>query len=103
MESGLEGRNNAMRVSSTELKWSSLNGVRPRRPEQCRPARVVAQPERPVSMESGLEGRNNWMPEYRGGSGARLVSMESGLEGRNNPIRNYYDTRAYLESQWSPA
>ena len=37
----------------------SLNGVRPRRPEQFRHGAVQRVTDLSVSMESGLEGRNN--------------------------------------------
>ena len=36
MESGLDGRNNRTGIPSTRRPWSSLNGVRPRWPEQYR-------------------------------------------------------------------
>ena len=86
----------------------SLNGVRPRRPEQCRKACLTREvphrlngvrPRRPeqlfkdeysshkklaVSMESGLEGRNNPPAAAVYSRISVAVSMESGLEGRNN-------------------
>ena len=62
MESGLEGRNNAV-------------------PCRCGPRGGCG-----VSMESGLEGRNNRTRAQSHGAGPR-VSMESGLEGRNNRAR----------------
>ena len=59
MESGLEDRNNAAESSDVSYTEHSLNGVRPRRPEQSRAGRDPASCG-PVSMESGLEDRNNW-------------------------------------------
>ena len=56
----------------------SLNGVRPRRPEQYRHGGVREDRPQVVSMESGLEGRNNLVAEHGG----------DGMNG---------------ESQWSPA
>ena len=77
MESGLDGRNNQVRMLWVYNTYFA------------------------VSMESGLDGRNNVvLPVIR----RRLfsVSMESGLDGRNNqevipiqPLR--------ILSQWSPA
>ena len=90
------------------LRCSSLNEVRPRRPEQWVPGAPLGEPvddrlnevrpRRPeqfgkdyqgnsaymVSMKSGLEGRNNraCSPDVRWG--LQGVSMKSGLEGRNN-------------------
>ena len=62
MESGLEGRNNdSIRISAVTLVFS-LNGVRPRRPEQWIGERGWYEQVTPVSMESGLEGRNNGSP-----------------------------------------
>ena len=59
-----------------------LNEVRPRRPEQCHPFFTVSA-QINVSMKSGLEGRNNELPESCF-LGLIIVSMKSGLEGRNN-------------------
>ena len=59
MESGLEGRNNHAFSAKFKGGISGLNGVRPRRPEQCDPVRDPTPGLTPVSMESGLEGRNN--------------------------------------------
>ena len=61
----------------------SLNGVRPRRPEQSDGTVVEAEPVETVSMESGLEDRNNGA-ELRDDCVKLVVSMESGLEDRNN-------------------
>ena len=63
--------------------FSSLNEVRPGRPEQYRCALTRRIVKVWVSMKSGLEGRNNHTslsktPKVTG------VSMKSGLEGRNN-------------------
>ena len=59
MESGLEDRNN---LKTPNAKWSptaSLNGVRPRRPEQSVAGTSLGRTVYQVSMESGLEDRNN--------------------------------------------
>ena len=58
MESGLEDRNNRYWSPNTRRRCCRLNGVRPRRPEQC-PYGVVRDVRFTVSMESGLEDRNN--------------------------------------------
>ena len=107
MESGLEGRNNEAACTARGPIPSCLNGVRPRRPEQCAVLGALhapsaslngVRPRRPeqfdqggsccahrfgVSMESGLEGRNN-IARILQEDGDVVVSMESGLEGRNN-------------------
>ena len=107
MESGLEGRNNVTTQQSICAAETRLNGVRPRRPEQCCKLGSVpsnadglngVRPRRPeqfvepanlralgpkVSMESGLEGRNNPSNAFLV-TALQNVSMESGLEGRNN-------------------
>ena len=59
MESGLEGRNNVGCAREVGRRHVGLNGVRPRRPEQCCGRLVELLGGYPVSMESGLEGRNN--------------------------------------------
>ena len=59
-----------------------LNGVRPRRPEQCGWLQSGETREH-VSMESGLEDRNNAF-FTKGLNCIYVVSMESGLEDRNN-------------------
>ena len=82
MKSGLEGRNNRWLGIIIIRRYSCLNEVRPRRPEQF----VVAgaePPGKPVSMKSGLEGRNN-QPLKGFVVVCHDVSMKSGLEGRNN-------------------
>ena len=108
MESGLEGRNNTHNLLKGKAVVRSLNGVRPRRPEQCHGSARPLRGTPLVSMESGLEGRNNpcaspvGAPHLLGLNGVRprrpeqydtysgrkldpgYVSMESGLEGRNN-------------------
>ena len=61
MKSGLEGRNNRIRMG-----------------------RDRGDPH--VSMKSGLEGRNNRLPHLDLGARIHCVSMKSGLEGRNNSI-----------------
>ena len=78
MESGLEGRNNSAAQPPRSRSAGSLNGVRPRRPEQC------------DSLDVALA-------RYLG------VSMESGLEGRNNASTRIYGAALILKSQWSPA
>ena len=78
MESGLEDRNNFVVGGYRPPDGKSLNGVRPRRPEQC---------EEPAD-----EG-------YR----ELLVSMESGLEDRNNRRLTAVKPRVDTPSQWSPA
>ena len=61
MESGLEDRNNAQPLHvRVHAHSSSLNGVRPRRPEQCPRTRTRRRRVPDVSMESGLEDRNNY-------------------------------------------
>ena len=82
MESGLEDRNNQPFSQMGVSTPSSLNGVRPRRPEQSRSERPQIHTTH-VSMESGLEDRNNAVRPARAQRGVR-VSMESGLEDRNN-------------------
>ena len=62
--------------------WS-LNGVRPRRPEQFLAEQETVISAMQVSMESGLEGRNN-SDYYVRHTNYKTVSLESGLEGRNN-------------------
>ena len=62
MKSGLEGRNNRMRSAGSATN-SSLNEVRPRRPEQSRTVAAEWLEVLPVSMKSGLEGRNNRSPQ----------------------------------------
>ena len=58
MKSGLEGRNNLTAKRNTSRGSSSLNEVRPGRPEQCAQNERIAVPFG-VSMKSGLEDRNN--------------------------------------------
>ena len=86
MKSDLEGRNNRTAPSATRWACTSLNEVRPRRPEQ---SRLDWEPctGQEVSMKSGLEGRNNRRLDYLASAGAG-VSMKSGLEGRNNLRKN---------------
>ena len=108
MESGLEDRNNKGDGENDDTEAISLNGVRPRRPEQYHAVQAGVLGEVLVSMESGLEDRNNTAMDPRAKHyGARLngvrprrpeqsalngdntavgtlVSMESGLEDRNN-------------------
>ena len=45
MESGLEDRNNPLAAEKIHMTARRLNGVRPRRPEQCN-ARVLCRAER---------------------------------------------------------
>ena len=59
MKSGLEGRNNMIRVMGGAIEAYRLNEVRPRRPEQCVCVQLNRKGENCVSMKSGLEGRNN--------------------------------------------
>ena len=111
MESGLEGRNNEGLLTGRCRLPLSLNGVRPRRPEQSADSPPAGLDQVLVSMESGLEGRNNGgagngvahcdrdrlngvrprRPEQCAPRDRRAaphrVSMESGLEGRNNSPR----------------
>ena len=85
MKSDLEGRNNRTAPSATRWACTSLNEVRPRRPEQsssrlsrqrwCRGLNEV-RPRRPEQSEK----KSNQPPA--GGK----VSMKSGLEGRNNDV-----------------
>ena len=58
MKSGLEGRNNRALVFVIVFRTSSLNEVRPRRPEQFGMVNEETWYAN-VSMKSGLEGRNN--------------------------------------------
>ena len=58
MKSGLEGRNNIVISLHLNTRNSSLNEVRPRRPEQSTLNEKLLK-ELIVSMKSGLEGRNN--------------------------------------------
>ena len=61
-----------MQWASAMPLWTSLNEVRPRRPEQCaEQARTVAA-EWLVSMKSGLEGRNNLVFDMRESKGIVL-------------------------------
>ena len=59
MESGLEDRNNRRPHRNGNQTLERLNGVRPRRPEQCDDGGAEVLPQALVSMESGLEDRNN--------------------------------------------
>ena len=59
MESGLEDRNNWKAERRASRTATSLNGVRPRRPEQSALSASRASAAIAVSMESGLEDRNN--------------------------------------------
>ena len=59
MKSGLEGRNNSVKFPPGSGGFSSLNEVRPGRPEQCDEGFVIEVDGVFVSMKSGLEGRNN--------------------------------------------
>ena len=125
MESGLRGRNNASHHYGHQHYGRSLNGVRPKRPEQFLFRKIRMLIQNSVSMESGLRGRNNC--SHGGGCGrsssvsmesglrgrnnldllqllgiCHAVSMESGLRGRNNG-RTVDSAHLLLESQWSPA
>ena len=64
MESGLDGRNNAIHRWHYHAHFSA------------------------VSMESGLDGRNNGAGVHARREHRYWVSMESGLDGRNNGSRN---------------
>ena len=59
MKSGLEGRNNWTQNDGRDGAGSSLNEVRPRRPEQSGHGLIRPAGKDVVSMKSGLEGRNN--------------------------------------------
>ena len=102
MESGLEDRNNGVRPASWSCGACGLNGVRPRRPEQCAGADAGCGSGDLVSMESGLEDRNNEAAPERHRPRSR-VSMESGLEDRNNRDDRCARSAAGCPSQWSPA
>ena len=80
MESGLDGRNNLSlpRSGGSTRSPRSLNGVRPRWPEQS-------------EVNSDI------------GHSQISVSMESGLDGRNNHRLTYKPSATRKESQWSPA
>ena len=102
MESGLEGRNNILELFKDEHSSHSLNGVRPRRPEQfCRTG--------PTGWpESSLNGVRPRRPEQfdvvtEVEWGRLDVSMESGLEGRNNASSVGSRSTSPSSSQWSPA
>ena len=98
IESGLEGRNNLITSESPAARKTSLNRVRPRRPEQFG-KRDISLAGKVVSIESGLEGRNN-EPDASGTEALGLrVSIESGLEGRNNLFFREVSTPAHLGSQ----
>ena len=84
MKSGLEDRNNLHSSAFPQQPLSSLNEVRPGRPEQYALDRVLVQ-LRHVSMKSGLEDRNNWRDSLRSYMDV-WVSMKSGLEDRNNAL-----------------
>ena len=86
MKSGLEDRNNGVCRQLTPVPHSSLNEVRPGRPEQCTCCLRGLLLSRQVSMKSGLEDRNNLDAGLAVGDILR-VSMKSGLEDRNNWIR----------------
>ena len=103
MESGLEGRNNRIRDRGPSRCKRSLNGVRPRRPEQSAYARAVT-----IRAAQSLNGVRPRRPEQLGAhrrTAASLddVSMESGLEGRNNESATFIPEPISFESQWSPA
>ena len=84
MKSGLEGRNNEDACPASIRPPTSLNEVRPRRPEQFDLPRRQGFAVEVVSMKSSLEGRNNATAAGSVWSSAQGVSMKSGLEGRNN-------------------
>ena len=69
--------------STPPTSFSSLNGVRPKRPEQLAWLCLGRLGRVSVSMESGLRGRNN-QNTYKSAAPTGIVSMESGLRGRNN-------------------
>ena len=102
MESGLEDRNNYRPPRGRPRRHPCLNGVRPRRPEQCGDWEAVEAYQIAVSMESGLEDRNNlqiiWVCQCRQTrlNGVRPRRPEQcaaqGLQGD-----------APSASQWSPA
>ena len=85
MKSGLEGRNNKAKSTTSSGVVNCLNEVRPRRPEQSSRSHETAAVS-VVSMKSGLEGRNNHGRPTGVGPGDD-VSMKSGLEGRNNRLQ----------------
>ena len=68
MKSGLEGRNNLLKRLARFVAGSSLNEVRPRRPEQSVLFAINGTVPVIVSMKSGLEGRNNRMTFIPSGS-----------------------------------
>ena len=73
MKSGLEGRNNEDACPASIRPPTSLNEVRPRRPEQFDLPRRQGFAVEVVSMKSGLEGRNNTgTPSWAGASGGGL-------------------------------
>ena len=73
MKSGLEGRNNSDSATCAQPAITSLNEVRPRRPEQSAHGCSVQGALR-VSMKSGLEGRNNCSTRTRMGR-AQILSQ----------------------------
>ena len=77
MESGLDGRNNDEVLAHHSTFVRSLNGVRPRWPEQS--------------------------PNRRSCCSHAAVSMESGLDGRNNVNDAEQTAKRQCKSQWSPA
>ena len=101
MESGLEGRNNNVTQRQSSISSSRLNGVRPRRPEQCTQQDPPVVSGDFVSMESGLEGRNN----------PRLCAREAATGQRLNGVRPRrpeqflarFVPEVEIKSQWSPA
>ena len=103
MESGLDGRNNVPDPQDRRLTPHSLNGVRPRWPEQSVFLVVVPVLGLNVSMESGLDGRNNAMCGCVATEVDHIVSMESGLDGRNNEDDPWSEETWAKASQWSPA
>ena len=124
MESGLDGRNNWLRLWRLLYRTWSLNGVRPRWPEQCDFGETDVS-NHTVSMESGLDGRNNlWTSVSRQGGSCCLngvrprwpeqssrSSTAPSRSRRLNGVRPRWPEQSYyrralerlFRSQWSPA
>ena len=95
MKSGLEGRNKGFICTIFTTATSSLNEVRPRRPEQ-----TASAPTKPSSA-SGLNEVRPRRPEQRWpvfdpDAHGPQVSMKSGLEGRNKTLSQQYTNIAVM-------
>ena len=88
-------------LDSHHTSPNRLNGVRPRWPEQSRDLEELTQAQRRLN---GVRPR--WPEQFLSSTGIATgprVSMESGLDGRNNTAKEWEAVQAGAMSQWSPA